>query len=423
MDKKGTIKKCAVAMGVLSAAVAAGCTPSSGTTSELSGFDYAGLPYYDTQAIEKTYDSEEYKNTFISRPYWQGNVIYNEIVTLVEGENGVIEGQLQYPALKVLSVRDYTLETEYVAGTDYSISGNKITALEGSSMPHFRDEWFLGVNVPEPYERVESFAHISNSETQYTFLTPTVLFTESGLVYKNYIHVTYVYDPAEVDRTLMGGLDSSFDYLRTKLEVGDDITLAAVGDSIGEGFSASEFMNRAPYCPNFVDLTADAIEKNYGVHVNIKNLSKGGMTSAWGATDSAPTIGLTQSAPDMLIIHFAGNDAGSGMTGSEYRRNIKSIMDRALAANNHCTIVLMVPFPFHPEYIPTLRLDEYREILKELTSEYGCVYLDMRSVGEELMKTRPYYGVAVNNASHPNDYMGRLYAMKILAALIAPQNK
>ena len=71
-----------------------------------------------TQSIE-TYSTSEYEEN-MTRPFWKSNVIYNEIVMPYNnaGADGTIGyGQLLYKPLKIISVRDPTLNIEYTKGT------------------------------------------------------------------------------------------------------------------------------------------------------------------------------------------------------------------------------------------------------------------------------------------------------------------
>lgn len=390
-------------------------TPSTST------FDYGELPYYKEDTMLVAYDAEEYSSAWIFRPFWMGNIIYNELVTLTK-EGNIASGKLMYPAQKILSVRDYTLENEYIVDVDYKVDGQTITAIEGGAASVFQPEWFIGENIPSEYVKVDSFAQITNADTQYTFLTPEVLFTESGLVYKNYISVTYVYDPALCDRTLFDSTNSAFENLRTKLESGFDVSMVVYGDSIAEGCSASAHMNRKPFSPAFGTLVKNGLETQYDANVTLHNLAKGGMTSQWGAEDAATISALQAASPDLLLINFGINDAGSQLTAVQFKRNMRSILDKARAANNNCCILLYMPFPPNDKYIPDTRLLEYQKVLYELSEEYGAAVADMWAVGKELLKTRPYYGIAANNVNHPNDFMMRLYGMKALSAIIDWQN-
>ena len=59
-------------------------------------------------------------------PFWLGNIMYNESVLMMQKEGETkISGELLYTPKKIISVRDYTLEKEYIEGTDYKVEGNE----------------------------------------------------------------------------------------------------------------------------------------------------------------------------------------------------------------------------------------------------------------------------------------------------------
>lgn len=370
-------------------------------------FDPTALPFYvsDVDSLSYSYTEEER-----IRPYWQGNVIYNEQLMVVE-QDGVTEGRLLYPALRVISVRDWSLETEYVEGQDYIIEGDRLTLPEGSAIPVFRDEWSRGVNVPEEYPP-------TGAGTGYQMFGD-IIYTETGLIYRNYIHVTYVYDPAQADRTKVTEFHDDLYGFRDLLKTKEEIKMVVFGDSISEGCSSSGKWNHAPFCPPYADLVKFGIETYGGVKVDLTNLSVGGKDSSWGAEDEQLDQIMRQ-APDLLVIGFGTNDSAGNIGGSRYRRNITAIIEAARIANANCQIVLLAPFPsneaaksasLHEEICTTLRAIAADEAYLDVT----CVSLYESCL--EMLQKKHYYEIAGNNVNHPNDFITRCYAMNILSAL------
>ena len=69
--------------------------------------------------------AKAWNNVNVYAPYWQGNIMYNETVMCID-DGTRIAGALLYKPVRILSVRDYTMTTEYEEGKDYTISGNQI---------------------------------------------------------------------------------------------------------------------------------------------------------------------------------------------------------------------------------------------------------------------------------------------------------
>lgn len=326
------LKKFASFLGfVLTLCFAAGCAQSAPPE---PGFDAADLPFYveDTDSLNYSYTARER-----IQPFWQGNVIYNEQIMVVK-KDGKTEGRLLYDAKRVISVRDWTLEKEYEAGKDYMIEGDTITLPAGSSIPVFDDEWSRGVNVPEVYPE-------GNAGTGYVMIGDgnSVMYTETGLIYKNYIHVTYVYDPAAADRSNFKKFSDELYGLSQKIGKKEDIEMVVFGDSISEGHSSSELWGHAPYSPPYAKLVKEGLELFGGVKVGYENISKGGMDSSWAA-DEEQLAKLTSLAPDLLLVAFGTNDSLNNLEGKTYRANIEKIIETAKAAQqrmsdpSHCAL-------------------------------------------------------------------------------------
>ena len=404
------IKKLSLLFGLLFVfCFFAGCnntTPGGGNGDD--AFDPTELPYYmeDTSNLTYSYSEEERL-----RPYWMGNVIYNEQLMVVE-KDGVVEGHLLYNPIRIVSVRDWTLQTEYVEGVDYVVNGNTITLPEGSSIPVFKDEWSRGINVPEEYPE-------GNAGTGYQMFADGVIYTETGLIWKNYIHVTYVYDPADVDRTKVKTYGDELYGLSQKIANKESINMVVFGDSISEGNSSSGTWNHEPYCPPYAELVKTGLEIYCGVVVNLTNISKGGEASTWAAQEEQLSR-LASLAPDFLIVAFGTNDVYSDLVGNGYKNNIEAIVSTAKNANSECQIILVAPFPSN-EAAKTARAHELMcEKLQEIVSETSYLdvcYVSMYEGVLDMLGTKNYYEVAANNVNHPNDFIHRFYAMNILCAI------
>ena len=300
---------------------------SAGTESASERFDATKLPYYVEDIDNIAYDYSAKQRIL---PFWQGNVIYNEQLMIVD--DGVkTEGHLLYDALRVISVKDATLKTEYKEGVDYIVNGDTITIPEGSSIPVFCDEWAKGLNVPSQYP-------LGNAGTGYQMIS-NVIYTETSLVWGNYIHVTYAYDPAAADRSKVKSYDGELYGLSQKLANKENIKLTVFGDSISEGCSSSEKWNHDPQCPPYASLLKEGIETLGGVTVELFNPSVGGKDSVWAAEDEQISQ-ISANAPDVLVLAFGTNDSYVNVEGGNYRKNLKKVISAVKAVNSECQIIL-----------------------------------------------------------------------------------
>lgn len=406
----------AILLGILicfSSCLFAGCSKPEQEPNRKDEFDATKLPYYveDIDTLSYSYTEEERV-----LPFWQGNVIYNEQLMITE-KDGTVQGKLLYTPLRVLSVRDWKLETEYVEGVDYVIEGNVITLPEGSSIPVFKDEWIHGVNVPAQYPE-------GSAGSGYQMLFgDQVLYTESALIWSNYIHVTYAYDPATVDRSHLSKYSPDMLYGLTEkiAEAGTDkqLKFTLFGDSISEGCSASKLWGHEPFCPAYGELVKYGLERFGGFDVKFTNLSVGGKDSAWAAEDEQLSS-LMNTEADFVIIAFGTNDSFMNLEGNAYRNNIQKIIAAAKTANPECQVLLIAPFPSnevsksaeqHKKLCSTL------QAISEETEYLDVGYLSMYEGAVDMLEVKNYYEIAGNNVNHPNDFLHRFYAMNILNAI------
>lgn len=382
-----------------------------GKESASERFDATKLPYYEADIENVSYNYTEKQRIL---PFWQGNVIYNEQLMIVnDGEK--TEGHLLYDALRVISVKDATLKTEYKEGADYVVNGDTITIPDGSSIPVFRDEWAKGVNVPERYP-------LGNAGTGYQMIG-NVIYTETSLVWGNYIHVTYAYDPAAVDRTAVKSYGDELYGLSQKLANKENVKLTVFGDSISEGCSSSEKWNHDPQCPPYASLLKEGIETLGGVTVDLSNPSVGGKDSVWAAEDEQISL-ISANVPDVLVLAFGTNDTYVNVEGGAYRRNLKKVISAVKAANSECQIILIAPFPSNPETKTDAEQEMLVGELKKLATEdaksekwVDVCLVDMYHAVKPMLEKKKYYEIAANNINHPNDFIHRFYAMNILSAI------
>ena len=398
---------CLAAVALSSAA----CGNGGGKESVSDRFDATKLPYYEENIDGISYDYSEKQRIL---PFWQGNVIYNEQLMIVD-KGGRAEGHLLYDALRVISVKDATLKTEYKEGVDYVVNGDTITLPEGSSIPVFRDEWAKGNNVPSQYP-------LGNAGTGYQMIGG-VIYTETSLIWGNYIHVTYAYDPASVDRTTVKTFGDELYGLSQKLAKKETIKMTVFGDSISEGCSSSEKWNHDPQCPPYASLLKEGIEILGGVTVELSNPSVGGKDSVWAAEEEQISL-ISAQAPDLLVLAFGTNDTYVNVEGGVYRRNLKKVISAAKAVNSECQIILIAPFPSNPE----TKTDEEQEMLvnelKKLSTEdaknekwMDVCLVDMYHAVRPMLEKKKYYEIGANNINHPNDFIHRFYAMNLLSAI------
>src|SRR5262249_41652563 len=76
------------------------------------------------------------------KPFWKGDTVYNETMLLYSTGGGNAEGRLMFQPDRVVSVRNFGLDTVFIAGTDYRVEGRRVVRLAGSRMPYRADTSF-----------------------------------------------------------------------------------------------------------------------------------------------------------------------------------------------------------------------------------------------------------------------------------------
>jgi lysophospholipase L1-like esterase len=374
--------------------------------------DLTKFPNYIENFQEIDYS---FSDTELMTPFWKGNVIYNESVLLIDDGNK-LTGKLQFIPLKIISIKDFTLNKEYKEGIDFEVKDNIINSLPGSTMPYLLYENLTGQNIPEPYREVSS---ISNIQTDYVLMGANIVYTESPFWYGNQVYVSYVYDVKDIDLSYYANYDEkTLPNLMNKLKNEESVNIIAIGDSVLEGCSSSGHFNREPFMPNFMELTKKGLEDKYKAEINLNNISVGGKTSAWGSSEEA-IANINTSNPDVIFIHFGINDAGSGFSPNSYRDNIELIILSAREANPNTEFIILTAFSPNDKAYDTSRLENYWDKIREISERYsGVKVIDIWKVSRYMLKEKKYEDLTGNGINHVNDYSSRIYLMSILATLV-----
>lgn len=351
-------------------------------------------------------------------PFYTGNVIYNESVLLIKGDDGKAVGKLQFKPVRILSVRDYTLKHEYDLSL-FNMSGRTLTVNDPDRVTYLTEKNLQGLEMPEGFYLKNSVKEMTNTLTDCVLMAGSV-YTESPFYYGKQIYVSYVYDTKDLNTSLYATYKTSvLPKTQAKLAFGDSLKICATGDSVMEGCSSSKKFNHEPFMDNFMTLTVQELKRAYNnENITLSNQAVGGKTSGWGAED-AQTLKLANEHPDLLYIHFGINDLGSQNSAESYYINIKKIIDDVHGVNPDCEVVLIKAFNANPDIYDQAGFERYWKKLDQLASENANVYtLDMFSQSLALIAAKDYYSVTGNGINHVNDFSARLYAMNMIAQLV-----
>lgn len=347
----------------------------------------------------------EYNEEVAITPFWKMDVMYNEAVLFIQEGDELPSGKLLFDAKKIISVRDYSLNTEYVEGTDYTYKDGVITLTKDSKMPYMTRAQLNGEDLPE------SIVPMDSSRTD----TGKVFFSETALLFKKQICVTYAYNKSDWKGPAPAAAKDVLPKTFEKLEGGKTLRLCVYGDSIAAGCNSSATFGLAPKLPAWAQLLKNGIEKKYKNNVFLTNPSVGGKMSAWGAENAATLVAATK--PDLVVIAFGMNDGTGNIPGEDFTANIKTIISAVKEKNPDAEFILVAPMLANPDSDYEGCQRDYGIALFNML-EPGTALTDMGWVHEEMLKRKTYSSMSANNINHPSDFLVRVYAMEILSLLI-----
>ena len=381
---------------VFSFFVADNATNSQTVTYEISNMYHYPRQIQDTEDVG--YDLPTY-----TIPYWQGNTMYYESAMVVEKADGSVDDiQLLYPAAEIISIYSADLTVKYEEGIDWILVDGKIRIPEGSSIPRLT--------------YAEFYPNSASANTFETVDGKYILFSEGSFFHDRQIAITYRHESKWVG-ALPKPQGDKLPHTHEKLNGSDPLKVLFFGDSISAGANSSGIIGVAPMAPSWTQMFVDSLKARYNKdNIIYANTSEGGQTSAWGVANFTEKV-LNEN-PDLLVIHFGMNDGnGSATSAQAYKANIQAMIASAKAHNPNIEIILVSPMLPNPEVKVTAgNQDSYEAVLNELC-ETGVIVAPVTSIYKVLMERKVYHHMTGNNVNHPNDFVARLYAQTLLAAV------
>lgn len=243
----------------------------------------------------------------------------------------------------------------------------------------------------------------------------SIVLMEGTWYHERQIEVTY--EPASRDWPYPAPRSSLADLPRLKklLAAKNPVRVVLFGDSISLGGNASKVQGGWPYQPCFGELVAWQLERQTGSKVTYMNHSRGGAGAAYGASQAESQVGWFK--PDLAIIGFGMNDRRPERQKT-FRADMEKILDTIRASSPDTEFVIVTPILNNPkqpdkgEAILAIRDETFK------ISRPGVAFADVTSVEQELVRHKNYLDLSGNGANHPNDFMQRIYAQRILEVLI-----
>ncbi|AGA29870.1 DUF3472 domain-containing protein [Singulisphaera acidiphila] len=342
-------------------------------------------------------------------PWDEGNV-HRESVLFVRSEDGKSSAKLLFDAERVIAVQSADGQRWFEAERDFAVApdGSGLVLAPHSTIPFLNETDFF-----VPKGSANSIGHrAGHPET-------SVLFDNSHYFHDRQIEVSYVPRGAKWDAYRPKFAAERLGRTLAKLKKREALTIAVSGDSISEGFNASEFTKTKPFMPPYPTLVAAQLEQTYGAKVTLHNLAVGGWSSGQGASNIDKVL---KCKPDLVLIAYGMNDVGT-RNPEAFKANIKSMLSRIQEAAPTTEVILIATMTGNPDWMatPPEMFPVYRDALATLEGP-GVVLSDLTAVWQRLLKRKRHFDVTGNGVNHPNDYGHRVYAQAILGLLVDPES-
>ncbi len=339
------------------------------------------------------------------------NIVLQESLLCLTGE----PSPLRFPAQEILSVTCPILGTTYLPGKDYSLSEDGETLLlpEGSALPCLsREELLLSPQEAKPYPDPE--ANAVEGGLGGTFLR----FSNQDFFACHQVEVTY--RAKELPLPPVSPIpENRLRRCRQRLAQEKHLQATFIGDSITEGYNATEFLHKPPFQPAYPGLIAREWEKQ-GVRFLFHNRAIGGTESRQAMERKEE---WRQDAPDLLVIAYGMNDLNT-FQPQTFLQNLKAVQDDCRQASPRTEYLLVIPMRGNPQwkYTPP----ETSRLLQNTLLAYGkeapedTAVVDLFHFWNYMSQGKRFHDLTGNGVNHPNDYGHRIYAAALLHAL-APQ--
>lgn len=188
-----------------------------------------------------------------------------------------------------------------------------------------------------------------------------------------------------------------------KMEEGHDVTIAAIGDSLTNGWLENK---------GYLDYIAEMLKHKYP-HSTLTIINKGipGDTALGGLNRLENDI-LSQK-PDAVFIQFALNDAFLGFSPSEYRKNIQGIIDRIKGALKADIILITSTFLGYELGGDVANI--FYGVLDKIAEKNEIPIAKVHEYWEKHIDSKDHFRTFVqNDFIHPNEKGYRLMAEAIM---------
>ncbi len=333
----------------------------------------------------------------------RGVEVYREAcLPLTEDPMQEVELKLLYPVRKVTEMIVLATGEHLQEGRDWVVRDGRVVLPVGSRAPvQVASEFFLVAR--------------KDSEGSSTEVRSAVKLMPGSWYHERQIEVSY--EPLRRDWTWPKRLSSLEQLPRTQERLRAKLPLLVIlfGDSISEGFDASGRNGVWPYQPGYGDLVIRKLRQVYGAPITFMNHARAGGTSAHATTQVDAQVAWFK--PDLVLLAYGMNDR-SEQRRVAHRENLEKIIDAVRVRSPETEFVIITPMVNNPKQ--ATGLDPVKFIRDEALriDRPGVALVDMTSTQISLLERKDYLDLSGNGANHPNDFLHRIYAQRVLEVLI-----
>ena len=342
-------------------------------------------------------------------------MLYRETFAMVE-EEGICAAPFLYEPEEILRVESYDAKQLYEQGRDWYVEGGRLILTKDSRIPRAGRETFCHATRETALEEAGrlglDFGPVRTTDGRYIRLDAI---GKPERVTRFQLAVTYRTKEVWPGEKPTSGLSSLPRFAR-KTGGKEPVKMLLYGDSISCGYDCSGMYGLAPGQPIWPELVRSSLEDYYKTEIELVNTSLGGVNSDW-ALEQAPER-VCAHRPDLVLLGFGMNDR---CPGEEYVRKTEKIIRTIrgeLPGTELVLIATSLPNPLTataPQHFCAYQ-DEYAQALRSLCGP-GTVVADVQGVQRTLMRKKRYIDLTGNLLNHPNDYLARIQAQVVDAAL------
>ena len=154
----------------------------------------------------------------------------------------------------------------------------------------------------------------------------------------------------------------------------------------------------------WVEQLAAELNRRYPGPAVVINSGAGIRASKWGAANLQASV--IDKQPDAVFIEFSINDAQrrTPTPVTQARANLETMIDRILAANKSCEIILMVmnpPTGWHLRDRP--KIETYNQIYRDVAAKRHLLLIDHYQNWQKIRKDAPnLFSQYIPDGIHPN---------------------